>query len=329
MDPVAACIERIRGRGLRLVLPESGDSRILRAARVMVDASIAVPLLLGGAEMQRLAQEMSISLEGVEILDPDSDPRITAYSEDYCMRRPRTMSKVAQRLLRKPLHFAASMVHAGDADAMIAGATSTTSRVIEAGMLGIGLAENIAVPSSFFLVLVPAVNDQPARTLVYADCAVNIDPDAEQLAAIAIASAQSAARLLPDTPRVALLSFSTQGSAKHPHVDKVRRALEIARNTAHDLLIDGEFQADTALMVKVAAAKLRVPSEVAGRANVLIFPDLDAANIAYKLTQYLAGAQAIGPFLQGFARPISDLSRGANVDDIVAAAAVVLAMGLR
>ncbi|MHB1038101.1 MAG: phosphate acetyltransferase [Pirellulales bacterium] len=318
-------IQAIEGRGHSVVLPEGEDPRILAAARRMADQRIAAPILLGNAQAVAAASRVAgVSLESVRVINPAESDRLDSYTQAYSAARDLKLP-VARRMMNRPLYFGGMMVAMGDAHTMVAGVAHPTALVIQAGVLTVGLAEGIDTPSSFFLMVLPDFQGTPNRVFLYADCAVNVAPTPRELADIAIASHSSARRLLAEEPRVAMLSFSTKGSASHASVERVREALAIVQQRAPRLAIDGEFQADAAIVPAVAARKVAEPSPVAGRANVLVFPDLNAGNIAYKLTQYLAGARAIGPFLQGFRKPLSDLSRGASVEDIVATTAVCLA----
>jgi phosphate acetyltransferase len=325
MSKIAGFIEAAKRRSLTVVLPEGTDDRVITAARRMKDEGIAQPILLGDtAAIQSSAESAKIGLDGIRLINPIDSDQLEAYTQAYVAGRDLS-PKVALRMVKRPLYFAGMMVAQGDAHTLVAGVATPTALVIQAGVLTVGLAEGIETPSSFFLMILPEFQGETNKSFIYADCAVNIDPTPAELADIAIASEKSARKLLDETPRVALLSFSTKGSASHVHVDHVSEALVLVKQKAGNLSIDGEFQADAAIIPSVAAKKVKEPSAVVGQANVLVFPDLNAGNIAYKLTQYMAGARAIGPFLQGFAKPISDLSRGATAEDIIATTAVCLA----
>jgi phosphate acetyltransferase len=326
MDLLDRLFDIARQRNRKIVLPEGDDPRIVAAAIRLKKERIARPILLGAPDALRtIAGDLEGSLDGIEIVDPRTDGRLQNYSGVLTSSRKTMTLAMTTRLVSKPLYFGGMMVREGDADAMVAGCANPTRRVIEAGLMTVGLAPGIELPSSFFLIVALNFLDSGPKSFIFADCAVNADPSANELADIAIASARNAQALLGEKPRVAMLSFSTKGSAHHPRVDKVREGLRLVRQRDPELAVDGELQADAALVPDVARKKVKEQSAVAGLANVLIFPDLDSGNIAYKLTQWLGGAHAIGPFLQGFARPISDLSRGASVGDIVTACAIMAA----
>jgi phosphate acetyltransferase len=312
----------------RLVLPEGTDKTIIRAARVLLDEKIAASVTLLGktAEIQEAAKTEGVDLNGIHIVSPEADSNLNRYTEAfYELRKNKGITHEQARVdITNTLRWGAMMVHLGDADAMVAGAENTTGEVLRAGLAIIGTTPGLKTASSCFVMTGLESQYGAEGAMIFSDCAVVPNPTAEQLADITQSAALSCKEFLNTDPVAALLSFSTKGSAKHDDVIKVQAAVDILKEKKADFLFDGELQADSALVPSVLEKKAS-GSPVKGKVNILIFPDLDAGNIGYKLVQRLGKAQAYGPFLQGFAKPISDLSRGASVDDIVTTCAVTLA----
>ena len=321
---LAGIKQRAAALSKHIVLPEGEDARVVRAAAEAAKQKIARITLLGDkAQIER--DNPDVDLSAVEIVDPAAAEKRAEYAQLlYSLRKAKGMTEEeADRLSRDNTYFGVLMVKAGDADGLVSGACHSTANTLRPGLQIVKAAPGIPLVSSCFFMVAPAGGNPYCEdgVFVYSDCGLNENPNSEQLAEIALISAKTAEKIAGLEPRVAMLSFSTNGSAKHADIDKVTAAYRIAKEKAPDLALDGELQLDSAIVPAVAKAKAP-GSKVAGHANVLIFPDLDAGNIGYKLTERLGGFMAVGPVCQGFAKPINDLSRGCKWEDIVATIAI-------
>jgi len=308
----------------RIVLPEGNEERTLIAASIINSENIAKVILIGDeAEIKDKAEKLDISISGIEIQDPGHSLKTSIFANEYyIMRKAKGMTEEnASIIMSDPMYYATMMVKMNFADGMVSGAIHTTGELLRPALQIIKTGPGASIVSSFFVMIMKDISFGEDGMILFADCAVNPNPNENELASIAISTAESAKKLCNIEPKVAMLSFSTMGSAEHELVEKVKNAVKIANSARPDLEIEGEMQVDAALIDKVA--KKKAPgSKVAGIANVLIFPDLQSGNIGYKLVERLAGAIAIGPICQGFAKPVNDLSRGCSVEDIVNVVAI-------
>ncbi len=319
-------IEEIKTKAAKkkktIILPESHDERVLKAAEILLKENITSVITLGNEnKINDDIKKLGLSMSGLRVIDPEKSDKLSDFTNIYFnLRRKKGITiEEARQTMKRDLFFSAMMLNESLADGSVAGSFASTADVLKAGIQCIGMTEGISVVSSFFLMVLPE------KTYSFADCAVVPSPDPEQLADIAVSAADNHKKLTGDEPYIAMLSFSTKGSAKHESIDKVLQAMEIVKRKRPDLNIDGELQFDAAIVDSIGKRK-SPGSSVAGRANVLIFPDLNAGNIGYKIAERLGGAAAIGPIVQGLKKPFFDLSRGCSVEDIVNTAAIAALM---